>query len=41
MEKFALLENLSEVEGINRRVFTDEQSALHWLNQNTVDSNGQ
>jgi hypothetical protein len=35
-EKFEFLENLSYVKGINRRVFTDEQTAFDWLNQDTV-----
>jgi hypothetical protein len=36
LEKFEFLENLSYVKGINRRVFTDEQTAFDWLNQDTV-----
>lgn len=36
-EKFEFLEDLYYIEGINRRVFTDEQTALDWLLRNTVD----
>jgi hypothetical protein len=36
-EKFEFLEDLYYIAGINRRVFTDEQTALDWLQRNTAD----
>ncbi len=37
LEKFEFLEDLYYIAGINRRVFTDEQAALDWLQGNTAD----
>jgi len=36
-EKFEFLENLYYIAGMNRRIFTDEQTALDWLQRNTAD----